>query len=144
MAIWNFAAKSVTYRRKWQPVGDATNLGKSEQNQHSERDTTGVSGALQINGLASELGHNPRGDLAPEMENPAAVGAAHGENGKAVQLASRIIADFTGEVHSADLIRDLILIALDATEFPDMTDRNRLEARAALAEALDLIKGAAQ
>lgn len=99
---------------------------------------------MNINGLASEVGHDPRGDQSPEMESPAAVGAAHGANGKAVQLASEIIADFTGEVHSADLIRDLILIALDATESPDMTDRNRLEARAALAEALDLIEGAAQ
>lgn len=82
-------------------------------------------------------------ESGPEMESPAAGGAAHGANGKAVQLASQIIADFTGKVHSGDLIRDLILIALDATESPDMTDRNRLEARAALAEALDLIEGVA-
>lgn len=99
---------------------------------------------MNINGLASDVGHDPRSDQSPEMESPAAVSAAHGANGKAVQLASQIIADFAGEVHSADLVRDLILIALDATESPDMTNRNRLEARAALAEALDLIEGAAQ
>lgn len=129
--------------KKWQPVGDATNLGNSEQNQHSERDTTGVSGALNINGLASDVGHDPRGDQSPEMESPAASGKANGADSKTA-LASAIIADFCGEVHAADLIRDLILIALDATESPDMTDRNRLEARAALAEALDLIEGAVQ
>lgn len=39
-----------------------------------------------------------------------------------------------------DVIRDLILLALDATESPDMSERNRIEARAALAEALDLIE----
>ena len=33
--------------------------------------------------------------------------------------------------------------ALDATQSPDMTDRNRLEARAALAEALDVLEGGA-
>lgn len=44
------------------------------------------------------------------------------------------------DVFDIDVIRDLILIALDATESTDMTDRNRLEARAALAEALDLIE----
>lgn len=41
------------------------------------------------------------------------------------------------------VIRDLILIALDATESPDMTDLNRLEARAALAEALEYLEGKA-
>ena len=98
---------------------------------------------MQFNGLPSEVGHDPRGDLAPQMESPAASGKANGANNKTA-LASKIIADFAGEVNSADLIRDLILIALDATESPTMTDRNRLEARAALAEALDLIEGAAQ
>lgn len=41
------------------------------------------------------------------------------------------------------IIRDMILPALDATQSPDMTDRNRLEARAALAEALDVLEGGA-
>lgn len=58
----------------WQPVGDATNFGKSQQNQNGERDTTGVSGALKINGLASEVGHNTR----PENENPGALAGATG------------------------------------------------------------------
>lgn len=40
-------------------------------------------------------------------------------------------------------IRDNIFLALDATESPGMTERNRTEARAALAEALDLLEGGA-
>lgn len=42
--------------------------------------------------------------------------------------------------HDMDVIRDLILLALGATQSPDMSERNRIEARAALAEALDLIE----
>ena len=39
------------------------------------------------------------------------------------------------------IIRDMILLALDATETPNLPEANRLEARAALAEALDVIEG---
>lgn len=41
------------------------------------------------------------------------------------------------------LIRDMILLALDATETPNLPEVNRLEARAALAEALDAMEGGA-
>lgn len=51
---------------------------------------------------------------------------------------SRALADA-----SLHIIRDMILLALDATESPDMTDLHRLEARAALAEALDVMEGEA-
>ena len=44
---------------------------------------------------------------------------------------------------SLHIIRDMILVALDATENPAMTERNRIEARAALAEALDAMEGRA-
>ena len=44
---------------------------------------------------------------------------------------------------SLHIIRDMILLALDATENPAMTERNRIEARAALAEALDAMEGRA-
>lgn len=44
---------------------------------------------------------------------------------------------------SLHVIRDMILLALDATEAPAMTERNRLEARAALAEALGALEGRA-
>ncbi|MTH34424.1 hypothetical protein GL279_07415 [Paracoccus limosus] len=43
---------------------------------------------------------------------------------------------------SLHIIRDMILLALDATEAPNLPEANRLEARAALAEALDVIEGA--
>lgn len=42
---------------------------------------------------------------------------------------------------SLHVIRDMILLALDATETPNLPEANRLEARAALAEALDVIEG---
>lgn len=45
---------------------------------------------------------------------------------------------------SRHVIRDMILIALDATEAPNLSETARLEARAALAEALDVIEGASQ
>lgn len=44
---------------------------------------------------------------------------------------------------SVHIIRDMILLALDATEAPNTTEPNRMEARAALAEALDLLEGGA-
>ncbi|MDR5650975.1 hypothetical protein [Ruixingdingia sedimenti] len=82
--------------------------------------------------------------MGPEMESPAAVGAAHGANSEAVQLASQIIADFTGEVHSADHLVDLISLAQDAIESNRPTEQSLAEARSYLIEALDLIEGAAQ
>lgn len=53
---------------------------------------------------------------------------------------------FPGNTHglpdaSPHIIRDMILLALDATEAPNLPEANRLEARAALAEALDVIEG---
>lgn len=42
---------------------------------------------------------------------------------------------------SLHIIRDMILLALDATETENMPEANRLEARAALAEALDVLEG---
>ena len=49
----------------------------------------------------------------------------------------------TPGLHDASLhvIRDMILLALDATEAPNLPEASRLEARAALAEALDVIEG---
>ena len=44
---------------------------------------------------------------------------------------------------SLHIICDMILVALDATENPVMTERNRIETRAALAEALDAMEGKA-
>jgi hypothetical protein len=41
---------------------------------------------------------------------------------------------------TAHVVRDMILLALDATESPAMDERNRTEARGALAEALDVIE----
>lgn len=41
------------------------------------------------------------------------------------------------------IIRDMILLALDALEQPETPEANRLEARAALAEALDVVEGGA-
>ena len=45
---------------------------------------------------------------------------------------------------SLHIICDMILIALDATEAQNLPEMNRLEARAALAEALDVIEGVGQ
>lgn len=45
---------------------------------------------------------------------------------------------------SLHIIRDMILLALDATEAPNTLEPNRLEARAALAEALDVLEGVAR
>ncbi|MFJ1293255.1 hypothetical protein ACEPPZ_14405 [Paracoccus yeei] len=45
---------------------------------------------------------------------------------------------------SLHVIRDMILLALDATETPNLPEANRLEARAALAEALDVLDGGAK
>lgn len=45
---------------------------------------------------------------------------------------------------SLQIIRDMILLALDATETPNTPEPNRLEARAALAEALDVLEGVVQ
>lgn len=45
---------------------------------------------------------------------------------------------------SQHIIRDMILLALDATEAQNLPETNRLEARAALAEALDVIEGVSQ
>lgn len=45
---------------------------------------------------------------------------------------------------SLHVIRDMILLALDATETPNLPEANRLEARAALAEALDVLEGDAK
>lgn len=42
---------------------------------------------------------------------------------------------------SLHIIRDMILLALDATEAPNLSEISRLEARAALADALDLFDG---
>lgn len=44
----------------------------------------------------------------------------------------------------AHVVRDMILLALDATEVPNLPEQNRIEARAALVEALDAIKGVVQ
>ncbi|WP_299907695.1 hypothetical protein [uncultured Paracoccus sp.] len=44
---------------------------------------------------------------------------------------------------SLHVIRDMILLALDATEAPNLSEQNRIEARAALAEALDAMEGRA-
>lgn len=41
------------------------------------------------------------------------------------------------------IIRDMILISFDATEGPGVTPQNITEARAALAEALDVVEGMA-
>lgn len=43
---------------------------------------------------------------------------------------------------SLHIIRDMILLALDATEAENMPEPNRREARAALIEALDVMEGA--
>ena len=45
---------------------------------------------------------------------------------------------------SLHVIRDMILLALDATETPNLPEANRLEAHAALAEALDVLEGGAK
>lgn len=50
----------------------------------------------------------------------------------------------TPRLSDASVIRDMILLALDATEASPLPEKNRIEARAALAEALDLIEGADQ
>lgn len=42
---------------------------------------------------------------------------------------------------SLHIIRDMILLALDATEATNLPEANRLEARAALAEALGVLDG---
>ena len=42
---------------------------------------------------------------------------------------------------SLHVIRDMILLALDATEAENLPEPNRQEARAALAEALDVMDG---
>ena len=42
---------------------------------------------------------------------------------------------------SLHVIRDMILLALDATEAENLPEPNRREARAALAEALDVMDG---
>ena len=42
---------------------------------------------------------------------------------------------------SLHIIRDMILLALDATEAPNLPEIDRLGARAALAEALDILDG---
>lgn len=42
---------------------------------------------------------------------------------------------------SLHVIRDMILLALDATEAENLPEQNRQEARAALAEALDVMDG---
>ncbi len=42
-----------------------------------------------------------------------------------------------------NVIRDMILQALDLTEAENLTEQNRKAARAALAEALDAIEGGA-
>lgn len=61
-----------------------------------------------------------------------------------MELKERLGANDTGlSDASAHVVRDMILIALDATESPAMTERNRIEARAALAEALDAMEGRA-
>lgn len=44
---------------------------------------------------------------------------------------------------SLHIIRDMILLALDATEAENLPEANRLEARRALVEALDLFEGGA-
>lgn len=41
------------------------------------------------------------------------------------------------------VIRDMVLLALDETEAAHLPEVNRLSARAALAEALDVLEGAA-
>ena len=45
---------------------------------------------------------------------------------------------------SLHVIRDMILLALDATEAPNLPEANRLEARAARAEALGMLEGGAK
>lgn len=45
---------------------------------------------------------------------------------------------------SLHVIRDMILLALDATEAPNLPEANRLEARAAMAEALGMLEGGAK
>ena len=45
---------------------------------------------------------------------------------------------------SLHVVRDMILLALDATEAQPISDANRLEARAALANALDVIERVGQ
>lgn len=61
-----------------------------------------------------------------------------------MELKKRLGAPDTGLSNaSAHVVRDMILLALDATESPAMTERNRIEARAALAEALDAMEGRA-
>lgn len=44
---------------------------------------------------------------------------------------------------SLHVIRDMILLALDATDTQNLPEANRLEARHALAEALDVLEGGA-
>jgi len=80
--------------------------------------------------------------MTHESENPGALAGATGVEVETGQFQKEQYGNTPAFVHARnDEIRDLILIALDATESPDMTDRNRLEARAALAEALDLLEG---
>jgi len=53
-----------------------------------------------------------------------------------------ISANDTGmSANDLDVIRDMILLALDATEAENLPELSRLEARAALAEALDVLDG---
>lgn len=57
---------------------------------------------------------------------------------------SAIYANDTGSPDaSLHIIRDMILLALDATEAPNLPEANRMEARQALAEALDAMEGVA-
>ncbi|MDQ7776939.1 MAG: hypothetical protein Q4615_14235 [Paracoccus aminovorans] len=45
---------------------------------------------------------------------------------------------------SLHIIHDMILLALDATDAENLPETNRLQARAALAEALDVLEGDAK
>jgi hypothetical protein len=48
-----------------------------------------------------------------------------------------------GALSDGDLntIRDMIIVALDATEKENLPEQNRIKARAALAEALEVLDG---
>ena len=60
------------------------------------------------------------------------------------QWAFRTVLEAQEWLQARDVVRDMILLALDATDAQPVTEKSRLEARAALAEALDAIEGVSQ
>lgn len=86
--------------------------------------------------------------LAPET-NEAAQGVTQTASMKSSERKSTMnMNQISQSINISDarlhIIRDMILLALDATETLNLPEANRLEARAALAEALDVMEEVAQ